>query len=74
MTDSKDKLSKLAEERKKDNPFEKIDELEKEQNLDESPDAKDTLDPDNKKDPEDDAALRAAAFNKDGPGTNNNPI
>lgn len=35
MSESKDKLSKLAEERKKKDPFEKIDELEKEQKLDE---------------------------------------
>ncbi|HIY58922.1 MAG TPA: hypothetical protein H9829_12150 [Candidatus Tetragenococcus pullicola] len=68
MSESKDKLSKLAEERKKKDPFEKIDELEKEQKLDESPEAKDTLvDPEDvgKEEAEDDTALKAAALNQE---------
>lgn len=41
MSDLEDKLKKLAEERKAENPFEKIDELEKELNLED--DGEDTM-------------------------------
>lgn len=48
MTQADDKLKKLAEERKKENPFEQIDEMEKELNLDESPETEsDTSAPNN---------------------------
>ncbi|MCD5003403.1 hypothetical protein IV487_13115 [Enterococcus saccharolyticus] len=41
MTTPDDKLEKLAEERKQQNPFEKIDAIEEELNLDDSPETKD---------------------------------